>query len=106
MTLRLTQLRLAAAALAIAAMSLSVSSASAFTIETLGGGSNGSSRFADPDNQNNGAQLFGPGGPTMQFGAQPNTLSPFTHVPGLPGSGFVPVQPAPRPYDLNNPNYN
>jgi hypothetical protein len=98
------QLRIAAAALAIVGASFAASSASAFTIESLGSGSaDGSSRFSDPDNNLNpapGVRLFGPGGPTMQFGAQPGGPLPYRVSPGFGSSS----QPPPDPYNLNNPN--
>jgi hypothetical protein len=105
---RLAQLGFAAA-LAMGALSLAGSSAHAFTMETIGGSSDGSSRFADPDDQvknfgqGPGAHLFGPGGPTMQFGAQQGGLSPFgPRGPMTPG--FASPQAPPDPYNLNNPN--
>ena len=84
-TLRLTQLRVAAAAFfavtsAIAAVSLTGASARAFTMETLSTGGN-STRFADPDervkNFGQGAQPFGQTGPTVQFGAANRHLGPL-----------------------------
>lgn len=74
MTLRSTLLYSATLALAIATLSLAGPSAQAFTFENQGGSNaDGSSRFADPDNQvknfGNGMQL-GQGGPFLQFGAQ------------------------------------
>jgi hypothetical protein len=92
MKLRLAQLCFTAAALAIAVVSLTGPSARAFTIETLGGGSGGGSRFADPDNQvknfGQGSQPFGQNGPTVQFGAQPGGQSSFGRGFGSPR--FVP----------------
>ena len=85
MTLRLTQLRVAAAAFftmtsAIAAVSLTGASALAFTMETLSTGGN-STRFADPDervkNFGQGAQPFGQTGPTVQFGGGQSSYRPF-----------------------------
>jgi hypothetical protein len=96
MTLRLAQLCFAAAALAIVAVSLTGPSARAFTIETLGGGSGSSSRFADPDdrvkNFGQGSQPFGQNGPTVQFGAQPGGQSPLGRGYGSPR--FVPPPPS------------
>jgi hypothetical protein len=101
MTLRSTQLRLAAAILALGLMALAGPSARAFTMENLNGNADGSSRYADPDAQvKNGMTLFGQGGPTVQFGAG-STYSPFIHQPL---SGFAPSQPPPEPYNLNNRN--
>jgi hypothetical protein len=107
MTLRMTQLGFAAA-LAMGALSLA-QSAQAFTMETIGGNSDGSSRFADPDDQvknfgqGSGMHLFGPGGPTMQFGAQQGGLSPFGFR-GPMTPGFASPQAPPDPYNLNNPS--
>jgi len=73
MTLRLTQLRVAAVACgAVAVVSLTAPCAHAFTMETLSTGGN-STRFADPDerykNFGQGTQPFGPNGPSVQFNA-------------------------------------
>lgn len=93
MTLRLTQLHFAAVAMAIAAVSLSGASARAFTMENLGTtNADGSSRYADPDDQvknfGQGAQPFGQNGPLVQFGA-----GPYTRYPGSLNSS-----PPPQPY--------
>jgi hypothetical protein len=99
MTLRSTQLRLAAAILALGAIALAGPSARAFTMENLSGGSDGNSRYADPDGQvKNGMTLFGPGGPAVQFGAG-SAYSPLSRAPY---AGFAPSQPPPEPYSLNN----
>lgn len=99
MTLRLTQLHFAALATALAAVSLTGASARAFTMENLSTNSDGNSRFADPDAQvttpgRGGMQLFGPGGPTVQFGGGQG--APIGHYPG---AGFAaPSSPPPDPY--------
>jgi hypothetical protein len=101
MTLRSTQLRLAAAMLALGAIALAGPSARAFTMENLSAGSDGNSRYADPDGQvKNGMTLFGQNGPTVQFGAG-SAYSPFNHAPY---AGFAPSPPPPEPYSLNNRN--
>jgi len=91
--LRLMQLGFAALALAMAATFLAAPSARAFTIETLGGGSSGGSRFADPDDQvknfGPGVQPFGQGGPIVQFGAGGG---PPPYRPFGPQRPFVPPQ--------------
>jgi hypothetical protein len=103
MTLRSIQVGVAAVIVALAAISLAGASARAFTIETLGGGSSdGSSRFADPDDQvkNLGprTQPFGQNGPTVQFG---QGQGPLVH----PFGGFGrPDAPPPMPYTNGN-NY-
>jgi len=101
MTLRSTQLYLAAAALAIAAVSASGPSARAFTMENLS--ANPEARFADPDDQvknfgpgTQGVQPFGPNGPVVQFGARQGPIGgmgPFGH---FQGNGFN--NPPPDPY--------
>jgi hypothetical protein len=88
--------------MALAAISLTGASARAFTFETLGGGnSDGSSRFADPDDQvkNLGprTQPFGQNGPSLQFGAGSSTLHPY-------GGLGRPDAPPPMPYTNGN-NY-
>ncbi len=83
--LRLTQLRFAAiAAMALAAALLTGQFARAFTTENLRTSSDGSSRYADPDNQvknygqGQGYQPLGPNGPTMQFNPGQSPMSrPF-----------------------------
>ena len=56
-------------------------------MENLSTGGN-TTRFAEPDgpanNSGRGAQLFGPGGPMVQFGARQGQLTPFTVVPQAP----------------------
>lgn len=78
MTLRLTLYF--AAALAIAAVTLSGPAARAFTQENLNVSGDGSSRFADPDDQvknfGQGARPFGQNGPVVQFGAGAGSGSP------------------------------
>jgi hypothetical protein len=107
MTLRMTRLHLALVAAATAAVSLiGGPPAHAFTMENQSGSADGSSRFADPDDQvknfGQGAQPFGQSGPIVQFGAQPaGQFSPFGHSPG---AGFAPSSPPPQPYNLNNRN--
>jgi len=102
MTLRLTQLHLATAALAIAAVALSAVSARAFTQENLNAtNADGTSRFADPDDQvknfGGGSQPFGQNGPIVQFGAQSSTMmGPF----GPWGNGFNNGPAPPDPYAM------
>jgi hypothetical protein len=103
MTFRLTQLPFAALALGIAAVALTDAPARAFTQENLSANQNGGSRFADPDDQvknfgHGGTQLFGPNGPTVQFGAQqgPGQYSPFSPFNRFQGNGFN--SPPPDPY--------
>jgi hypothetical protein len=102
MMLRSTQLHFAAVILAIAAVSMTAPAARAFTQENLNASGNGSSTFADPDDQvknfgGQGTQLFGPGGPVVQFGAQQgqpySPFSPFSGFQGGMNSG-----PPPEPY--------
>jgi hypothetical protein len=92
---RLTQIRFAAAALfALAVVSLTAHSARAFSAENLRVGSDGNSRYADPDDrvknfgQGQGYQPFGSNGPTVQFNQGQSPMSrPF-------GSrGYTPVAP-------------
>jgi hypothetical protein len=100
MTLRLTQLHLAAAILALAAIALAGPSARAFTMENLSASSDGNSRYADPDGQvKNGSTPFGQNGPMVQFGAG-SPYSPFR----APFAGSAPSGPPPEPYNLNNRN--
>jgi hypothetical protein len=101
MALCLTKLRLAAAVLVLGALAFAAPSARAFTMENLSAGSDGS-RFADQEGQaRSGMTPFGQNGPTVQFGAGTagSSYSPFR-----PFSGFVPSQPPPEPYNLNNRN--
>ncbi len=85
MMLRLTQLQFAGFALfAFAAVLLTAQSAQAFTTENLRTGSDGTSRYADPDDQvknlgqSQGYQPLGPNGPSVQFNQGPSSLSrPF-----------------------------
>jgi hypothetical protein len=100
------QLQIGAAALVIAALSLTGPSARAFTMENLSANPDGSSRFADPDDQvknfGQGAQPLGPNGPIVRFGTQPGAqFSPFSHYPG---AGVAPYSRPPEPYNLNNSN--
>src|SRR5215467_12073275 len=99
-----THLRWAAAALFAMAVSFAVGawavpSARAFTMENLSTGGN-TTRFAEPhDPANNfgrGAQLFGPGGPLVQFGARQGQLAPFGRSPGS-GYNSTPPEPYARP---------
>jgi hypothetical protein len=108
MTLRLTQLHLAAAALAVAAVALSGPSARAFTQENLSvTNADGSSRFADPDDQvkkfGGGSQPFGQNGPVVQFGTQSAApFSPFSRMGNGLGSGPTPPDPYARPLGNGN----
>jgi hypothetical protein len=82
MMLRLVHRRLVAVALiAAAAVSLSAASAWAFSQENVQAGGTNASKFSDPDDQftdsAQGAHLFGPNGPTLQFGVHQGPLSPF-----------------------------
>jgi hypothetical protein len=100
MTLGWTHLRFAAAVVAMATIPL-VAPARAFTIENQGATNpDGSARFADPDDQvrnfGNGAQPFGPSGPTLQFGAQQGGpfFSPFRPFSGYQGgANAIPPDP-------------
>ncbi len=74
MMFRLTQILFAATAVcALALVFVTSHTAHAFTTENLRVGSDGGSRYADPDDrvknfgQGHGYQPFGPGGPTVQF---------------------------------------
>jgi hypothetical protein len=106
MTLRLTQLHLAAGVLAIAMVSLTGASAHAFTTETLSAGSDGNSQFADPDEQVNTAagrtiQPFGPSGPMMQFGGRSGPMmTPYGFQGG--GANSTPPDPYARPLGFGN----
>ncbi len=101
MTLRSTQLHLAAAILALGVMALAGPSARAFTMENLSASSDGNSRYADPDRQvKNGMMPFGQNGPMVQFGAG----SQYSPLNRAPSAGFAPSQPPPEPYNLNNRN--
>ena len=111
MTLRLTQLRFAALALGIAAVALAGPPARAFTQENLNTNQNGASRFGDPDDQvknfgQGGTQLFGPNGPTVQFGAQQGQgpYSPYSPFNRFQGNGFnnPPPDPYSRPFGNGN----
>jgi hypothetical protein len=82
MMLRSMHARFAAIALiAAAAVSLPVASAWAFSQQNLQSGGTGGAAIADPDdrftNSGQGAQPFGPNGPTVQFGVHQGPLSPF-----------------------------
>lgn len=98
MTLRSTHLGLAAFAVAIAALALADSPARAFTFETIGPNGNGGQQFADPDDQvknfgGGGTQPFGPGGPTVHFGAQQGPFGgSFNRFQGG-GANSVPPDP-------------
>ena len=101
MTLRSTQLRLAAAIVVLGAIALAGPSARAFTMENLSAGSDANSRYADPDGQvKNGMTPFGQSGPMVQFGAG-SAYSPFNRAPF---AGSAPSGPPPEPYNLNNRN--
>ncbi len=111
MMLRSTQLHVAAVVLAIAAVCMPAAAARAFTQENLNASGNGSSTFADPDDQvknfgGQGAQPFGPGGPVVQFGTQaaPGPYSPFSPFHGFQGG--VNNGPPPQPYALPPGNGN
>ena len=100
------QLGLGVAALGILAVAFGTSPAHAFSTETLNGDPSGGSRYYDPDGSPKGMQLFGPGGPTLQFGAGSGGVqTPYS--PFRPGANFgsAPSQPTPDPYNLNNPNH-
>jgi len=105
MTLRLTLY--VAAALAIAAVTLRGPAAQAFTQENLSVGGDGSSRFADPDDQvknfGQGARPFGQNGPVVQFGAGSGTLTPY-HFNGFNGFNSGPTPPDPYARPLGNGN--
>jgi hypothetical protein len=94
---RSTRLRFAAAALAMVGLALTAPAAWAFSQENLSVNGNGTSRFADPDDQvknfGQGSQPFGPNGPTLQFGAGPGPQN-YAH----PGYGFAPTPQPPQPY--------
>jgi hypothetical protein len=76
MALGLTHLRFAALALSVATIAFASRPASAFSFENQGASGDGS-KFADPDEQvkNFGS---GPGGPVVQFGAQPGVGPAFS----------------------------
>jgi hypothetical protein len=100
--LRLMQLRFAAIALVAAALvSLGGVSAWAFSQENLNlGDASGNSRFADPSNQvKQGSQPFGPGGPTLQFGARQGGFGSMNH---FQGSNATPPDPYSRPLGNGN----
>jgi len=102
-----TQLGLAAASFVIVAVAFGASPARAFSTETVNGDPTGNSRFTDSNGGSGGTQLFGPGGPTLHFGAGPGqTMTPFSPYSHMPGAAFgsAPSQPTPDPYNLNNPN--
>ena len=100
MTLRSTQLRLAAAIVVLGAIALAGPPARAFTMENLSASSDGNSRYADPDGQvKNGMRPFGQSGPMVQFGAG----SPYSPL-RAPFAGSAPSGPPPEPYNLNNRN--
>jgi hypothetical protein len=104
MTFRPTQLLpFAALALGIAAIALTAPPARAFTQENLSA-SQGGSTFADPDDRvknfgQGGTQLFGPNGPTVQFGAQQGPgYSPYSQFNRFQGNGYN--NPPPNPYAM------
>jgi len=104
--LRLMQLRFAAVALIAAAVVASTApSAWAFSQETLRPSAGNGSTFTDPDDQftnsRQGAQPFGPNGPTVQFGVQQGPLTPFGRFQGNSDNA-----PPPDPYSrpLGNGN--
>ena len=96
MMLRSMPLRFAAGVLiAAAAVSLSAASAWAFSQESLQSGGTGSSAaIADPDDQftnsGPGAHPFGANGPTLQFGIQQQTVTPFGNFRGNDRDGSPP----------------
>jgi len=111
MRLGLTHLRFAAVALALATVSLAGPPARAFTIESLSAtNADGSSRFADPDDQvknfGQGAQPFGQNGPSVQFGAGQGPLGGFRGAPfGAFQGGANAIPPDPYgPRSLGNNN--
>jgi hypothetical protein len=105
--LRSVKLGLGLAALIVFAIARAATPASAFTFESIGGDASGGSRYSDPGSSTNtlgsGTQLFGPGGPTMQFGVQQGTPSPYVRTPGA-AFGSTPSQVPPDPYNLGNLN--
>jgi|SRR5580658_6156907 hypothetical protein len=95
MMLRSMPLRFAAGALiAGAAVSLFAASASAFNQENLQSGGTGSAAIADPDDQftnsGQGVHPFGANGPTLQFGIQQHTGTPFGSFQGNDRDGSPP----------------
>ena len=96
MMLRSMPLRFAAGALiAGAAVSLFAASASAFNQENLqSGGTGNSAAIADPDDQftnsGQGVHPFGANGPTLQFGIQQHTGTPFGSFQGNDRDGSPP----------------
>jgi hypothetical protein len=90
----------ALALLALATVSLAAASAWAFSQQNLGGGGDGNSTFADPDERVNnfgkGTHLFGPNGPTVQFGAQQGQPTPFNRFQSN-GYNSTPPDPYSRP---------
>jgi hypothetical protein len=99
MTGRFAQFRFAAAAFgaviwAVAGVSLTGPSAHAFTMETLSTNGENTTRFADPNDRSKnsgqqGMQLFGQDGPTVQLNAGQTPYRPFA-----PRSGYAPLAPA------------
>ena len=99
MHLRCAAVALFTMAVAYAVSAWTISSARAFTMENLSTGGN-TTRFAEPDgpanNSGRGAQLFGPGGPMVQFGARQGQLAPIGRSPGA-GYNSTPPEPYARP---------
>ena len=107
MMLRSMHARFTAIALiAAAAVSLPVASAWAFSQENLQSGGTDSPKFADPDDQftnsGQGAHLFGPNGPTLQFGVHQGPVSPFGGFQDSDHDNGSPPDPYYRPLGSGN----
>jgi hypothetical protein len=107
MMLRSMHARFAAVALmAVAAVSLSAVSAWAFSQQNQQAGATDSAKFADPDDQftnsAQGARLFGPNGPTLQFGVHQGPLSPFDGFQDNDHDNGSPPDPYYRPLGNGN----
>jgi hypothetical protein len=98
--LRCAAVTLFAMTVCYAVSAWAIPSARAFTMENLSTGGN-TTRFAEPDGSANtsgrGAQLFGPGGPMVQFGARQGQLVPFGRAPGAGYNNSAPPEPYARP---------
>ncbi len=99
---RSMQLRFASVALiAATAVLFTAASAWAFSQQDFQPGGTANSTFGDPDDQftnsGQGAHLFGPNGPVLQFGVQ---QGPMTPLGGFRGNGYdtLPADPLPDPY--------
>ena len=95
-----------AAALGIAAIALHDPAAHAFTQENLTISGDGTSRFADPDDQvknfGQGAHPFGQNGPVVQFGAGSNSAGPTINPMARP-NGFNGMNSGPPPLPYSRP---